>query len=680
MASDKPHRQAVKPAAFQPPQPGAGRQQRRIHPLNAALGVAGLALIVVMWFVFTAKPVTLNFSPPAESVSVAGGISFEIGGNRLMRHGNYTINALLTGYHPLAEPIEVSKGGDNKFNFEFRKLPGRLTVTTTPALAQLAIDGELIGDTPLTDVLVEPGERTVTISAKRYRSHEQLLTIEGMDIQQQLDIALIPAWADVSVNSVPAGATLYVDGEAVGVTPLTTEVGEGAATLTLRLKGYRDWQRDITVVANKAMTLPTAELQRAPGLMAVSSEPEGAAVSVNGEYRGRTPVTVEVTADQPSEIKVSSPGYRSESQKVTLAAEAQQSLNFSLNAITGVIKVRSTPEDALLYVNGQAKGPANQNLTLVAKPQTIEVRKDGYASFSKTVTPKPGFAQVVNVRLLTKREAYLAQFDEEIETGGGQRMRLIRVGPTFTMGSPRREQGRNANETEHDVRLTRMFYMARHEVTNQQFRQFRPQHSSGIVERKTLDNDNMPVARVSWDDAVAYCNWLSAKDGLPPAYSGGELITPVNKGYRLPTEAEWAWVARFAGGSPQKYPWGDNMPPTGKAGNYADTSSVGLGTAPLNNYYDGFPAAAPVGRFDPNALGIYDLGGNVREWVNDHLVATTNLTGTEVDPLGIGSGSTHVTRGSSWRHGRITELRLSYRDAAASAQDDLGFRIVRYAE
>ena len=92
-------------------------------------------------------------------------------------------------------------------------------------------------------------------------------------------------------------------------------------------------------------------------------------------------------------------------------------------------------------------------------------------------------------------------------------------------------------------------------------------------------------------------------------------------------------------------------------------------------------ATSPVGSFKPNALGIYDGGGNVAEWVNDYYtVPTPGITTPVVDPTGPQRGTSHVIRGSSWRHAGQSELRLSYRDFGAQARTDVGFRIARFAD
>ena len=128
---------------------------------------------------------------------------------------------------------------------------------------------------------------------------------------------------------------------------------------------------------------------------------------------------------------------------------------------------------------------------------------------------------------------------------------------------------------------------------------------------------------------------------------------------------------------PLLYPWGDAMPPPKESGNFAhDGSNLPFA---IPGYVDGYPASAPVGKFAPNKARVYDLGGNVAEWCHDFYdvpVAGAPL----VDPTGPASGRFHVIKGASWRSGSVTELRLSFRDYAEKPRDDLGFRVVRYAD
>jgi formylglycine-generating enzyme required for sulfatase activity len=223
-------------------------------------------------------------------------------------------------------------------------------------------------------------------------------------------------------------------------------------------------------------------------------------------------------------------------------------------------------------------------------------------------------------------------------------------------------------------------------VSNAGYRQFRPAHSSGSAEGVSLNTDSQPVVNVSWDDAARYCNWLSSRDGLPPAYTetNGRLqaVRPMSTGYRLPSEAEWAYVARkYTQSSEQRYPWSGSFPPTVVVGNFADASIADTLANTVPDYNDGHRVAAPVGSFAARPKGFHDLGGNVAEWMHDYYAVYPGEADKLVtDPLGPVSGEHHVVRDSSWRQGTITELRLSYRDYSRVARPDLGFRVARYAE
>jgi formylglycine-generating enzyme required for sulfatase activity len=252
------------------------------------------------------------------------------------------------------------------------------------------------------------------------------------------------------------------------------------------------------------------------------------------------------------------------------------------------------------------------------------------------------------------------------------------------MGAPRREQGRRPNETQRAVRLTRPYYIGLREVTNREFREFRSNHSSGAEKFRELSGAEHPVVMLSWEDAASFCNWLSARAGLPAAYQLRDgalaLVEPRTTGYRLPTEAEWEWASRYnGGGGARRYAWGDQMPPTPQSGNYADQSVEGLVPNVIAGYDDGWLVTAPVGSFRASPLGLFDVGGNVAEWVYDRY--TVAGSGAEsVDPVGPAAGPYRVIRGASWRHASISELRLAYRDFGDQGRLDVGFRLARSPE
>jgi formylglycine-generating enzyme required for sulfatase activity len=174
---------------------------------------------------------------------------------------------------------------------------------------------------------------------------------------------------------------------------------------------------------------------------------------------------------------------------------------------------------------------------------------------------------------------------------------------------------------------------------------------------------------------------------LPPAYveQEGKLLSssPLTSGYRLPTEAEWEYCARFTPdrGAVLIYPWGNAFPPADKAVNIADVSARDMLPGFFDTYEDGYPVSAPPGSFAAGALGISDLAGNVAEWCHDYYSIYSYAPGQRYqDPAGATEGKHHLIRGSSWKHASISALRSAFRDYSSDKRSDVGFRVCRYGD
>jgi formylglycine-generating enzyme required for sulfatase activity len=429
-------------------------------------------------------------------------------------------------------------------------------------------------------------------------------------------------------------------------------------------------------------------------VLELSSAPSGANVTLDGDFQGQTPLTLQVSPGRAHRLEVFKPGYQRYNGAVELPVGGRDQRAVTLQAQLGEVRLRISPANATVRINGKALAKAAQTLSLPAVEHSIDISLDGYTSVRRNVTPRPGLPQLVEVTLQTPQSAPAAQAAEtarskpQITTAVGQTLLLFKPGESaladFTMGASRREPGRRANEVLHPVSLRRMFYLQTTEVTNAQFRKFQPSHNSGQIDGKSLNQDAQPAVQVSWQQAAAFCNWLSAKEGLPAFYrQSNGIITGYNPaaiGYRLPSEAEWAWAARASGATLLKFPWGDTFPPTLAVENYADNTSAYVTGRILDNYKDGHVVSAPVASFKANQHGLHDMGGNVAEWAHD-VYRIPNANGpTEKDPLGGQTGDNYVIRGASWTQAKLSELRLAFRDYGQAGRDDVGFRIARYAE
>jgi formylglycine-generating enzyme required for sulfatase activity len=680
-----PPARAIKPAGFEPrwqSPPRSARFKVRLRSLVLA-AVIGL-LATGAWFVLTARAVRVETTPTAASIEVRGGwLKPKIGGRYLLRPGTYTVEASLTGYRSLAATLEVDAGTPSVVAFTLEPLGGLLSITSSPVEgAEIVIDGSPHGVTPAVDIELGAGEHGVEVTAPLHLPYTTTVFFEPGDPPRELEVDLVPNWAPFEIATAPAGATVTLDGLAIGSTPLEHRVEAGNRSLEVRRQGFKRFSRRIQITAGEAVDLGLIQLVPVDGRLSVATEPTGASVTVNGVFHGTTPLELELPPGGGYEVRTSLAGHATYSTEVEISSGRTSEVRANLALLTGEVAITSIPPRAELLIDGVPSGTTDQTVELDARPHTIEVRLDGYVPYSTTVTPEPGLTQAVRAVL---KEAGPAGLQARITSPQG--LDMILVGPArFTMGAARREPGRRANEVLHEVEITRPFYLGAREVTNKEFREFRSAHQSGSVENYNLEIDHHPVVNVTWNDAAKYCNWLSERAGLPTVYveRSGKMVarTPFPQGFRLPTEAEWALAARYPDSADaRKYVWGDTLPMPPGAGNYGDSSATDVLGGALPGYRDDYGATSPAGSFQPNPLGIYNLGGNVSEWTNDVYAVTPSPPGeVSQDPTGPAEGAYHVIRGSSWMDTNLTELRLSYRDYGDRARPDLGFRLARSAQ
>ena len=674
------------PIDFTPNNEKGPRVTYKFKWVHLLIGAFAIISVTAGWFVLTAKSVFVEIDPITAQIEIEGGFKVRLGQRYLIRSGSYELTLLNDGYHASVTQLLVSAEQSQTHPFVMRKLPGIISIASDITDgARVQIDGVDIGLTPLNGVLVESGDHQMTISKERYLDYRETISVEGRSVVQRYQASLEPAWATVSLSTVPAGADVLVDGEIFGTTPVNAEILQGRRDLTLKLSGHKAWQDDFDVIAGQDFTIPPVQLEPADGLVFIRSNPSAASLTIGGDFKGLTPLEVALAPGQNHELTFFKNGYHSKKTTIRTQPNQERELNLELDPVLASVSVIAEPVDAELYVNGEFRGLANQSIELMAASQQIEIRKAGYVPYTAEFTSRPGLDQIIRVTLKSLEQARQEQIKPVIATAAGQSLKLF-YPSAFTMGASRREAGRRPNENLRDIQLERAFYISYREVSNSEYRLFDSEHSSGIVSGVTLDNEAQPVVRVSWNQGALYCNWLSGQEALPPFYQVNEQdevvgFNPQSSGYRLPSEAEWAWVARTEGsGNTVRYPWGDQLPPPENAGNFADVTARQYLGEIIFDYDDGYFATAPIGSFAPNQHEILDMAGNVAEWVHDFYGAMGSLGGVEVDPLGPEDGQFHTIRGSSWAHGSITEMRLSFRDFGIEPRDDVGFRIARYLE
>jgi len=674
----------------------------------------GLVFLVgyFLFYLFTSKAVEINTIPADAKVSVSGGFfpHLKISGRFLLRPGEYRADYSRSGYFSNSLDIEINEESSQVIDIKLKKTPGIVRFITQPDVVyELYLEGKfspfICEDMEMYQEEcrkrgfsfggpLEPGTRDVELRFEKYFPIKEQLIINGMGEEQEFIFDLKPAWADVEIDTKPSEAEIFIDGKNIGLTPLDLDIMEGQHTLEIKKNGFKDFTTEIAVKAKENIVLELFNLSLLDSKINIISNPKEASVNINSIYRGLTPLELELEPLVSHTISLAKPGFKSISENIILKTQeeilnernvAYVEFERELKPIYGSISFLGTP-GAGLILEGEQIGVVPINLDLLSKKQLLLIKKEGYVTEELMINPTSGYEQTIEINLMTPEEAALAALPNKIQTSQGLEMRLIYPGNEFVMGAPRRDQGRKTNETERLVKITRPFYVGITETSNKEFREFEPKHTSGAEVFRELSNNMHPTVMVSWQQAVAYCNWLSTQESLEPAYKVNkgkyELTRPVSNGYRLLTEAEWEWLSRFnGGGGEQKYPWGDSMPVMEDSGNYADESAEVFMSNTLGKYWDGYPVTSPTGKFKANSLGVFDLGGNVAEWVNDYYsVYPRDLKNVESDPLGPLEGSSRMIKGSSWRHSSISALRYSFRDHAVTSRLDVGFRIARYSD
>ncbi len=299
------------------------------------------------------------------------------------------------------------------------------------------------------------------------------------------------------------------------------------------------------------------------------------------------------------------------------------------------------------------------SLAPIVQPSQVHSRARQKTSLTSVVQPPKG---------LPKR----------ITNSIGMKFVLIPAG-SFLMGSPPDEEGRKDDEgPQHEVEITQPFYLAVTPVTQKQYETVmgtNPSYFSAKGRGKykvssiddtrnykvsSMDTRQFPVEKVSWEDAIEFCNWLAA---LTKETESGHS-------YRLPTEAEWEYACRGGAASSQVFHFGNSLSsrqanfdvkrPPDAAGNYRTLART-----------------CKVGSHPPNRFGLCDMHGNVCEWCQDWYDKNYYATSPRQDPKGPLRGSARVFRGGCWRSS-AEHCRSAYRDctAAGARNPSRGFRVV----
>lgn len=534
-----------------------------------------------------------------------------------------------------------------------------VAVTSEPAGAQVIVDGRVRGVTPLSRLELDSGSHRLEVAHSFYQTHVEGLSLDRGDHLVR-HFVLQVGDGTLSLLSNPRGAWVEVDGERLpDLTPTTLRTTAGEHTIVMGQAERRAVAQVHTLKAQQTLEV-NFNLNIDPhGSLTMMTSPRNAKIEFVDKELVYTPQMRLPIGEYT--VRVSRPGYEAQTFRYTVQYGDNRH-DVKLVRAFGTLVVTTSPADAdvrVSYVEGGRTRSKSYSTDMQLPLGALELRARaiGYrTAFRKLDLTSQGAA--VHFDLAAMQVQVGRVFSDALSVGGqGPELVVVPAG-RFLMGNA---SGPPSEQPARTVVLSQPFAVSRFEVTIGDYLKYLQDRGLALHERLDPADITHAVAYVSHADATDYAGWLSAQTGHK---------------YRLPTEAEWEYVARA--GSQQTYFFGEDPEQLCAYANVSDaaTRKVYRQWQTLS-CDDGLVRPGPVGTYQPNEFGVYDIYGNVAEWVADCGLPEYTLGSDDgTHAYTGGSCSSHGVRGGSWDSQAI-EASSSYRFSVSSANDDRGIRLLR---
>ena len=610
------------------------------------------------------------------SIKSLGGISISLGNRILLPLGETMVVVSAIGYVDEKRMIS-SDQIEKKIIFRPRYSEVNVSIETTTDLTNpnWLIDDLLLSTEKTPTLKLKPGDYKLSLYSDYHTAKDTTLSIKPGTPPPLIRLEVTPKSAKYDIRTTPSNAQVFIDNLLVGASPWQGEGTAGLKHLRIEKDGYSSIEEEIDTSKKPKIITRNYNLNRKQREINATLLPTNGQLFVGGVQQG-TSSTIFVNSDFDTEIRYEAEGHQGQTK---ILSKSDTEVSFDLKPVFGQLELNSTPI-AEVFIGEESLGLTPLKISLLAKQHKISLSAKGYLKDTKKITLRAGESHKHHSKLITLHDYRISQSRPQITNSIG--MTMTRFQPEkMTIGAPREQKGQRANEHLRRVAFSRAIYFGNLEVSQADYATFQAERKTAT---KTVISNNYPVRSVSWEEAITFCNWLSLREGFDPFYkTNGLEIIGVNEsslGYRLPTEAEWEYVARFAGKkAPTIFIWGNEYQVPQNAGNLADYSANGSVKIFLADYNDGYSELAPVGSYDVEPSGVYDMSGNVSEWVHDfYSLIPPRINEENINYMGAKVGSNHVIKGSNYLSADWTELRASYKETSNKGQIDVGFRIARF--
>lgn len=559
--------------------------------------------------------------------------------------GHYAVDALITA-------------ATATLNIEPKPKPGFLALKSNSQLVEALVDGvDVLQLVSAGKLKLKAGSHYLQVANRecgRFATQFSLRPEKTLLLEPAFEKTSIP----LNITSDPIGAEVVSCGRVIGTTPLSGTFELSDDLLRVNKAGFR----------SEMITAGVASVTLEPYIrIPIELNPAGGVLS--GALHSWKDSTLELKERLPVRLKYEAVGYAPQKFEIT---SAKQKIRISLEKITAPLHV-STNVPSSVFLDGKFVGKSPVSILMEYGDRILSVTASGYKSQDKTIPVRS--EQAINAEIeLEGLSSYRLRTSPREYVPSGMNSALVRVaGSELELGSRLGERGSASNEVRKKVLLSREFYMGVAEVSEAEFSAY----SSGV------NSSQKPITDVSWFDAARFCNWLSVENDLQPFYrfdeNGDYLgINRSSVGFRLPTEAEWEYVAgKYRRSTKSVFVWGDRYRLNKLTGNIADISAKKIAKTHAATYNDGYAELAPVSSGE-SVNGFLNFSGNAAEWVTDTYVLEYPSQEQVVDPIETVTTGSHTVKGSSFLSSDWRELRIAFRDSFSGGREDIGFRIARY--
>jgi len=629
------------------------------RPLEIILnqyGIYGLRSGQVYQLEITAKdrevdslPVVFNVTPADARIRV-GSIDFASGRPQQLPIGENEVIIEREGYRPVRETINVNN--DNiQFNYTLQQIDlVKVRFRSKPDNAMIRINNADRGVTNR-DLWLYPGRYEMQLILPDYITIDEAIEVTDSD-DHTFSWDLVRNKGIINFNINPSFSELTINNQRYDYTePL--EFTPGIYNVIVRADRHLTVTDTIELGLGDVMN-KEYRLIKNTGTLNITVTPEEAELFLNNEKNEQ--IRDLELAPGLYQIEVKADKHHSVFERVEIKLGETISKKYDLSAMTGNLLIEAFPVDAEIDIISEGviietvKGTSRLSDLLIGS-YTLKAKASGYKTRDYNVTIKENETTRLSISLEEGSDFKQGLIDMIFVEGG-----------TFQMGNP--SGGASDERPVHSVTLSD-FYIGKHEVSQKEYKAVMGSNPSNFK------GDNLPVERVSWFNAVEFCNKLSIREGLTPVYSINNNSSPSNwsggtitanwnaNGYRLPTESEWEYAAR--GGNKSR------------GFTYSGSNSIG-DVAWYTSNSNG--KTHPVGTKRANELGLYDMSGNVWEWCWDWYGEYSSSAKT--NPRGPANGSSAVLRGGWW-YFNVNYCRVAYRGwyGRSYTYFSYGFRVAR---